>query len=1068
MIMLVLRMLRVRRRRALGVLLIAAFTVAVAAAAPAYLAAADRAVIRAELGQASVDEMSMQATASVDLQHGDNRTFETGEPAKLSAPWLVTTFSVNTDVTVVPPPRSDHTLIFIPQLVYRQDYCAHVVLLSGRCPVAVREVLIDRVLADALHLGPGDTVTLAWSTQNSVNGWSPKGPPMAMSIVGVYRVDNPGDTYWGTAHYFAAVGGERGGAGPVLTDRGTLVVFPHQSNSGSQQSEVDERQEVDAVLRPGALTPELIPAVRDRATHLIPRDSPYPVSSGIVPLLDRIDADRATMRQIVPVVTVPLVILGCVVLFLIVAYAAVDRRPEIAAVRLRGARRLDRWVVVAGESVLPVLAAVPIGLAGGTLLAWLAGRATLTGPVVVPFGALRPELAAATVAAMLVVVLVAYRRVFAEPVSEIVRAVPARASGWRSYTLEALVVTVAVVAVAQMYLQKGPLVGITLGAPALAVTAVALLVGWLVPPVVSRLGARSLSLSERAARRSGRRGSGYGRGRRARLAVGLGAVTLARRPGAQRLLALQAIAIGLVGFVAATAAGAAHARVARVDADLGASEVLSVDVDTPAKLVAAVRAADPSGRYAMAAIPVSPASGPSGAVLAVDSSRLAAVAGWPSNAGMAPAAVAAGLHPAVPPPVRIAATFIEITVDAQILNTSGSSPPAMTGTLAPLDGGLDSIAEFGPLAPGRHTYRAQTRTCADGCRLVGLNVSAPPGSVESATVTVNHLDVAEPTRSRVDLPWTDANAWRAIPDPTVNVPPQLYSGPSGLSENSNIALTQRGMTLGPKDTPYPLPALQAGKSAESKLNGLDGSLLDVRTIGHVDSLPRLGSGGILVDLAYLDQLSIRPVSPSPPAEVWLAAGAPPGIRDALTKAGLTITGSRSKAAEMALLAHQGPAVGYLFGLVAAAAAVLLAAVCVTLLAGIDRRRRIAELTALRVQGLRVATARRATVLAQVGLMVAAGVTGCAGAAVAWLVAGDRLPVFADGAHPTGSAGSGPWWALLGAAGAGVAVLALAAVWVAVDVGRGVAASALSGPGVSAVDGTPRQVARRDEMVGSVR
>jgi hypothetical protein len=130
--------------------------------------------------------------------------------------------------------------------------------------------------------------------------------------------------------------------------------------------------------------------------------------------------------------------------------------------------------------------------------------------------------------------------------------------------------------------------------------------------------------------------------------------------------------------------------------------------------------------------------------------------------------------------------------------------------------------------------------------------------------------------------------------------------------------------------------------------------------------------------------------------VWLSGDAGPPIVDALTGAGLTIGSDRSAAGRTAQLAAQGPAVISRFALVAGAVGLLLAAAAIGVAGAVDRRTRLEQLTALRVQGLagRVAVL---TAYAGMGVLVLAGLlAGLVAAVVARPVARVVVPPFTDG------------------------------------------------------------------------
>ena len=99
---------------------------------------------------------------------------------------------------------------------------------------------------------------------------------------------------------------------------------------------------------------------------------------------------------------------------------------------------------------------------------------------------------------------------------------------------------------------------------------------------------------------------------------------LARRPDLDHVIALAVAGIVIAGASTLGWTSGVTARHDRAAIELGADRVLTVAPISPARLVAGVRAADPTGRYAMAAV-VTSASAAGGAVVAVDGRRLGAV-----------------------------------------------------------------------------------------------------------------------------------------------------------------------------------------------------------------------------------------------------------------------------------------------------------------------------------------------------------------------------------------------------------------------------------------------------------
>jgi hypothetical protein len=500
------------------------------------------------------------------------------------------------------------------------------------------------------------------------------------------------------------------------------------------------------------------------------------------------------------------------------------------------------------------------------------------------------------------------------------------------------------------------------------------------------------------------------------------------------LLAVQVIALGLIGFTAADWTSAHQARSEWVALELGAPTVVDAGRVVPARLLDAVRTADPSGRYAMAVVSLPPREAADPPTLAVDAPRLPAIASWPARTGVTATAVAAELHPAMPEPGTFTGRSVGLDVDTRDYATYfGDARTNPTGgrvglyaTFAPAGsdaGGDDQVTvDLGDLRIGRQTYAGTVPICLAGCRLVSVTVKPRSG-----------------TGLRVDLTiagFTDASRWRLDGTAADTIAPTMSAGPGGLSVRlTPVSDVPTGLVLSPIDAPPVLPAVAAG-STVSSVPGDEGSgSLAVRMAGpRLPVLPGVGTRGVLVDLEYLTRLS-PPGTATAPGQVWLAADAPPSVTAALAKAGVLDISRRSASSELSYLARQGPAVGLAFDIVAGAAGILLAAACIGLMAGVERTARTAELRALRVQGVPAAATRRAATTSHLGLVVLATLAGTAAAAATWWLTGHRLPLFADSSHPDLPSTSTPWWALLAATAGGAAVLGLSAYLAATDLGR---------------------------------
>ncbi len=338
--------------------------------------------------------------------------------------------------------------------------------------------------------------------------------------------------------------------------------------------------------------------------------------------------------------TLQLGLLAWLVLFQVVSDAAEARGDETALSKVRGRGSWATLRFGLGEPLLLLLAAIPLGLLLAVLVTRVFAGTVFAAhtPVIVPAGAILAALGA--FAGGVVAAIVAGHRTLRRPALEQWR----RTSTHGQFSRAALVVDVLVAAAAVAALielsrhhQAGSEHGsAALLAPGLLVTAIALLGVRLLPPVC-----RALARPTRARRQFG---------------LFLGVRHVGRRATGLRLAALLAIALGLASFAVAGEAVAQANRTARAHAELGAANVVSIQYESDHDPVAAVRRADPDGRWAMAAATWLPDGGDSvlGTVLGVDSSRLGQVA-YAASGGPAPATIAATVAASSVPIVTVTA-----------------------------------------------------------------------------------------------------------------------------------------------------------------------------------------------------------------------------------------------------------------------------------------------------------------------------------------------------------------------------------------------------------------------------
>lgn len=968
MIALMLAQVAARWGQALTLLVLSAVATGAAVSAPVFAESVDRAAVAEEVAAADGRDLMVSIPATI------HEWTETPEPWVAHADAMSALGSFDHVFTVEirvrglrenSPPREIH------RMLGRDGFCRHVVFRAGRCPAGNREIALPLHLAESVERWVGDQVTLVPVVET--DRIADDGPPTDLTVVGIFEARDPTDPYWG-----AALNPLGTAASPpaIFASRAGLQTMPH----------TQERFHADAILPGQELTLEQIPRIREQigeagsrlaATQLAPH-----LVTELPALLTRIEDHSLQVRRLLPITAFPLAGLCWLVLFLAVGHGVAARRQEVGAVAVRGVPARTRAAMVSLECLVPVLLGVPLGIVLAHLLGGLAG------PAPGQFGLSLDQFLAAglALAGSLVAVLLAMRRELATPVARLLRRVPPRR---RAVTAagEVLVVGIAVVVVADLRFFDRDLQGLMTLAPALVMVAAAVLATRLVRPCVDLIGGWSL--------------------RRGRLAPALAARHLARRPGAMRLLVVLGLVFGMLGFGVASAEVAAAGRVTDAERTLGAVRVVNVAPVDAGTLLAAVRGADPSGQYAMAAIRI-PRSQSEPPRLAVDSSRLARIARWPE--GSVPATtVAARLRPDAAPPALVHNGELV----AEMVPDRGVPDGVLTVAvrLAPVAGGEPVTASFDPLVRDRDTYHAEVSGCAQGCRVAGLALLTDLDQPRDVGTILRGLRQDGADVFGGDL--ADLARWRS-PDGLRATSPEVHlrTTSGGLSLVVNSVSGESEAVIMRVDAPYPLPVVTAGDAlAGDTIRSLDHETLAVTTAAAVPALPALGGTGVLMDLEHAEHSTTR-TGTVHPGQVWLSGDAPAGIVDRLREQGLQITGERAVADLVAAAERTGAAYALRFFLLAGAVATAVGALALVLVVAVDRRGGSQSARELRQQGV----ARRTVVLAAWwsygGVVLVAALTGAFGAAVAWLATGDRLPLGLDRpvvpAWPDWTAVVAPW------------------------------------------------------------
>ncbi|MFI5908393.1 hypothetical protein [Dactylosporangium sp. NPDC051541] len=831
-------------------------------------------------------------------------------------------------------------------------------------PLRYREALCDNAIVDGSCPQATGEVVLSGSSAERLGvhvgdrlevRTGPGAPPRPLRLVGVYRPADPLSWYWTAADDAA------------WTTFGTVAA-----------AATTVRATFDALLSPPVFSRggELAAAV-DRMRRV-----PLQVDTAAVALADRIATDRQVLERGVLLAAAQLAVIGWLAMAVAARYAAEARRFDAAQLALRGARRWRLLVATSGQTGVPLAAGALAGAVAGVLA---------DGPARLP-------IAAGVLAAALFSAALADWRTTGLPVERLLRAAAPRPPRLGTAVVEVCVLGLAGASVYQSLVARGA-IGVQLLAPGLLAASAAILVGRLLVPAATAVGRSALV--------------------NGRVAAGFGALLLARRSSAYRMLPLLTAAGCLLAVAAQQWAEAGHARHERSAVEVGGERVLTVAGGDRVRLLNAVRAADPGGRQAMAVVA---GTGPGGEpMLAVDSPRLPYVL-----AGPAPLDTGR-LRPPAPPPITFSGTGLTVTAAAPTggdLPDAGATPPTgppvLLATLVVTATGAPVTARFTPIDGGSATAVANVPDCRSGCRLVSFELAG------GRAVELRQLD-ADGRTVITPAVFADPGRWRTgAGNIAATISMRAYDGRLALAAvTPGLSKLPADGRLYVVDAPVPLPAAVAGRrpaadqrgTATIELSG--GRAVPVEPIA-APLLPGIGARGVLVDLEYADRIA----GGAPRAErqqVWLAPGAPADVVDRLRAAGLTIAGEDSLSAADARQDRSGPAAAARYGLLMSVLGLLAAAIALLVIGAVQRRARGEEFVALRRQGVPAAALRAAGRWAALAPILLAALTAALAAAAARAIAHPPIPVYID-AWPGPSGNPGVAVIALLAATAAVAAL----------------------------------------------
>ena len=787
-----------RRSTALIVLVLATIASAASVVAPLYSRAAEASILRDTLRRADAFTLSVQVAVPQAGSGAGEREARDGsfmvETARtvLSHPAFgKPQLAYAGNGTYSPTAGPFKGALVVGQVVERAGACAHLPLAAGRCPTAAGEGLVTRRSLALLGATIGQTVDVELEESATVEGGGIP-PVLPVKVVGTFDPVPVESAYWAGRPYFSSYYPEAitrslesvpPTADPVFVGPGTAALGQITTYT------------VDVPVRPIEVRLADAATLRGQIRRLTNTTAGYLVTtySQLPAALARADDGRELVRIAAPLAVTQLVLLSWWTLYLVVGSATEERSPEIGLAKLRGMAGPQTRRFGLAEVFLLLLIAAPLG----TLVGYLAVRGSarrVFAPgteVVVTWPVLLTVLAA--VAGGLVTAALSSRQVFRRPVSELLRRVPSRRAGKRAGLVEGVVLVLALAGVVQLVADRGGRPSpVALLGPGMVAVAGGLLAARLLVRVARRRTAVSLACG--------------------RAAGTVGWAGVARRPGTSRIASVLAVAtclllVGVQGWTVAE-----RNRVERSEAETGAQVVLQVRAADPRTLLDAVRAADPDGGYAMAAVQVT-TNNQEPQMVAVDATRADRVLGWGSPDSRPSRSVQHTLLPTLPDSLRLAPGRLEVTVD--LIEVDSPSPLRLTARLD--EHGAFERVTLGELRPGRHTYTADLPagcTAAD-CRLAALAVDHPGTDIDSAAASllIEAVGLAAADGGRA-APLVDSfrvpNAWRAGP-PTVG-------GPELLLRPGAALRVQLRLPGGPfaeivhGDSPEPLPAL-VGRAA---------------------------------------------------------------------------------------------------------------------------------------------------------------------------------------------------------------------------------------------------------------
>ena len=742
---LILRGLMFRRGLTAAVLVVGVITTAAAALGPMFARAAGESTLQDHF-TADAAKTNLHFNASVNLSQPN---IAEKLVTKLPGPGSLRGYDTRVLSFLSNQPQAVGGVL--TKLAWRQGFCQHVATVSGRCPSGPGEVMISErsQASGVLHWKVGQVLQIGGFLDFSF-GDKAQNATVDLKVVGIYRPISTSDLYWGPDQYFDAHQHAGVGDGPEQIDSLFLaensLTDPTLALPGSVEADYPLHQSRIRLADVSTLASDVN---RLKAKYASSVPVPGQVTPQLVVDVNSVVKEAKAERHLVEIgtaiVSLQLGLLAWLVLFHVVSDAIEARGNEIALAKIRGLRRGATLRFGLGEPLVLLAIAVPIGVTVALLVTKAFASSIFvsgTPARITPWSLWTAVIAFA--GGLLAAGLAAHKTLTRSVLDQWRRTTHDSQRG-RLLLVADILLAVAAVAGFVLLRVRHHSVGQTdtaaLLAPGLLVFAVGLIGVRLLPPLCRRLAVRS-------------------RGSR-RVATFLASRQVGRRPAGIRLATLLAVAVGLAAFAVAGESVARTNREHRAQGELGAAQVLTIQRQPGHDPVAAVRAADPDGRWAMAAGTWLPDGGDSvtGTVLVVDSERLRKVA-YGISGGPSLSQLASLIGTARVPPITFTSTTIRLSISATGLS-AGPTPDVQVNLRDAAT--LHRTVDFGRLKPGTNTYTG-TAQCTGTCTFTGVTWNRPFDATapQSGTATIASIAVRSGAQWKdIDLHLTDSGAWRS-------------------------------------------------------------------------------------------------------------------------------------------------------------------------------------------------------------------------------------------------------------------------------------------------------------------